>query len=300
MLAVGAPGEDGNGSSQANNSALEAGAAYLFRRLGSAWTQQAYLKTFGPFQDHVFGSAVALSGDGTTLAVGSPGFSFDRGVVDVFSSPGWALTSGVSPTVFRDEDRFGASVAISGDGTTLVVGSPGDDSNATGVNGTTTQYSAYGSGAAYVFTRSPTSTSYTVQAFLKGPFTSGSISTLTSGDGFGNSVSVSRDGHLVVIGAFGEDSNATGVDGNAANNSSSDSGAAFVFGRVAGVWSQRHFVKASNTDANDFFAGRAVVSRDGNTLVCGAGGEDSAASGINGDQSSNALSGSGAAYVFVP
>jgi len=296
---VGAPSEDSGSSSQASNSAPEAGAAYVFRRVASTWSQQAYLKTFSPFNDHQFGSALAFSGDGSTLAVGSPGFSFSSGTVSFFANPGWAETTRVFAPVSRDEDRFGASVALSFDGSTVVVGSPGDDGNATGVNGTTTIYSAYNSGAAFVFSRGSTG-SYTQQAFLKAPFVSGNFSTITSGDGFGGSVSISHSGDLVVVAAPGDDSNAVGIDGNAGDNSSTDSGAAYVFGRARGSWVQRRFVKASNTGAGDFFGAEVLMSGDGNTLVCSATSEDSASAGVDGDQTSNALTSSGAAYVFVP
>ncbi len=299
LLAVGAPSEDSGSSSQTNNTAPEAGAVYVFRRVVSTWSQQAYVKTLLPYNDHQFGRTVAFSADGSTLGVGSPGYSFSSGIVSFFTNPGWAETARVFAPISRDEDAFGSSIALSFDGSTAVVGSPGDDGNATGVNGTTTIYSAYNSGAAFVFTRGTTG-GYTQQAFLKGPFVSGNFSTISSGDAFGSSVSISQSGDLVVIAAPGDDSSAVGIDGNAGDNSSTDSGGAFVFGRVAGSWSQRRFVKASNTGAGDFFGAEVLISGDGNTLVCSATSEDSASAGVDGDQTSNALTTSGAAYVFVP
>jgi len=58
----------------------------------------------------------------------------------------------------------------------------------------------------------------------------------------------------VVVGAYQEDSNATGVNGNQSCNSAFQSGAAYVFVRNAGVWTQQAYLKTSNTE------GRAVVS----------------------------------------
>jgi hypothetical protein len=99
-----------------------------------------------------------------------------------------------------------------------------------------------------------------------------------------------------MVGATGEASNATGVDGDQLNNSASFAGAAYVFGRSAGAWSQQAYLKASNTDENDNFGFSVAISSD--TLVVGAPGESSNALGVDGDQSNNSALFSGAAYVF--
>ena len=76
-------------------------------------------------------------------------------------------------------------------------------------------------------------------------------------------------GDTVVVGALGEDSNATGVNGDQSNNSATDSGAAYVFVRSGTNWSQQAYLKASNTGtvADDFGASVAV---SGDTVVVGA------------------------------
>ncbi len=112
---------------------------------------------------------------------------------------------------------------------------------------------------------------------------------------FGSSVAVSGD--TVVVGAHGEDSNATGVDGNQGDNSASNSGAAYVFSRSGGIWTQQAYLKASNTGADDYFGYSVAVS--GDTVVVGAYGEDSNATGVDGNQGDNSASNSGAAYVFI-
>jgi hypothetical protein len=183
-----------------------------------------------------------------------------------------------------DGDVFGFSVAVSGD--TVVVGAPYEDSNATGVNGVQTDNSATDSGAAYVFVRG--GTTWTQQAYLKASNTGAS-------DLFGNSVAVSGD--TVVVGASHEDSNATGVNGDQTNNSATDSGAAYVFVRGGTTWTQQAYLKASNTGASDLFGYSVAVS--GDTVVVGAYGEASNATGVNGDQTNNSASFSGAAYVFT-
>src|SRR5205823_5417703 len=176
------------------------------------------------------------------------------------------------------------SVSISGD--TVVVGALYEDSAATGINGNQSDNSATGSGAAYVFVRS--GSTWTQQAYLK-------ASNTGVNDLFGVSVAISGD--TIVVGAYGEDSAATGVNGNQADNGAIDSGAAYVFVRSGSTWTQQAYLKASNTGASDFFGGSVAIS--GDTAVVGAFEEDSAATGVNGNQADNGAVDSGAAYVFA-
>ena len=181
-------------------------------------------------------------------------------------------------------DRFGYAVALSGD--TAVIGAPYEDSAATGVNGNQTSNAAADSGAAYVFVRE--GGVWTFQAYLK-------ASNTGAGDYFGSSVAL--DGDTAVIAAVWEASAASGVNGDQASNAAAASGAAFVFVRSGSTWSQQAYLKASNTQSEDWFG--SAVALDGNTAVIGAGFEDSAATGVNGDQTSNLAEDSGAAYVFL-
>ncbi|MBX9735302.1 MAG: FG-GAP repeat protein [Phycisphaerales bacterium] len=182
------------------------------------------------------------------------------------------------------EDFFGSAVAVSGD--TVVVGAISEASSATGVNGNQANNSAAGSGAAYVFVRS--GATWTQQAYLK-------ASNTGSGDAFGGSLAISGD--TVVVGAFGEDSSATGVNGNQAGNTADASGAAYVFVRSGSTWTQQAYLKASNTGANDAFGFSVAIS--GDSVVVGAKQEDSSATGVNGANNNNNALDSGAAYVFV-
>jgi hypothetical protein len=119
-------------------------------------------------------------------------------------------------------------------------------------------------------------------------------SNLEAGDQFGWSVSVSGD--YLVVGANHEDSNAVGVNGNQANNSSHTSGAAYVFFRSGTTWTQKYYLKASNTGDGDSFGISVAVS--GHTVVVGAPFEDSNAAGVNGNQANDTLSDAGASYIF--
>ncbi len=189
-------------------------------------------------------------------------------------------------------DQFGTALAISGDGNTLVVGAPFEDSTATGINGDEVNNNSTNTGAVYVFVRSSTG-SWRQQAYVK-------ASNTEANDRFGTAVSISDNGNTLIVGAFGEDSTATGINGDQLDNSASDSGAAYVFVRnSAGTWSQQAYLKASNTGAGDEFGRGVSISGDGNTLLISSIGEDSNATGINGDQTNNSTSNSGAAYVFV-
>ncbi len=69
-----------------------------------------------------------------------------------------------------------------------------------------------------------------------------------------------------------------------------------MFTRNAGVWSQQAYIKASNTEDGDHFG--VSVALSGDTLTVGAPSENSAATGIDGDQGDNNAEFSGAVYVF--
>jgi hypothetical protein len=114
-------------------------------------------------------------------------------------------------------------------------------------------------------------------------------------DNFGYSVAISGD--TMVVGAAAEDSAATGIDGDQSDTSAAVSGAAYVFTRSGSTWSQQAYLKASNTDAGDQFGYSVAI--DGDTIVVGANGEDSTASGVDGNQADNSGLSPGAAYVFT-
>lgn len=303
-IVVGAPLEDssatgvnGNGNDE---SADASGAAYVFVREGTTWTQQAYLKASNTGSGDNFGHAVALSGN--TLAVGAPAeksmatgidgdqdddtFPLGAGAVYVFVRSGttWTQQAYVKASNTDESDGFGRNVTLVDN--TLVVGAPNEDSNATGIEGDQTDNSASSAGAAYVFVRN--GTTWSQQAYLK-------ASNTGAGDVFG--IKVALAGDTLVVGATIEDSNATGVNGNQINNSASASGAAYVFVRNGATWSQQAYLKASNTGNNDQFGGALAIA-DG-TIVVGANLEDSNATGVNGDQSNNAAADAGAAYIFA-
>ncbi len=301
-VVVGALGEGSNATgvngNQSNNSAGNSGAAYVFVRNGTTWTQQAYLKASNTDYFDFFAYTVSVSGDTivagafheSSNAVGVNGNQSDNSAPDagaayVFVRNGttWSQQAYLKASNTDAGDAFGWSVSVSGD--TVVVGASVEGSNASGVNGNQSNNSALSSGAAYVFVRN--GTTWTQQAYLK-------ASNTDAGDHFGYAVSVSGD--WVVVGAYSESSNATGVNGNQSDNSGLLSGAAYLFVRNGTTWSQHAYLKASNTDYSDHFG--AAVSVSGDTVVVGAPWEGSNATGVNGNQSNNSAPFSGAAYVY--
>lgn len=292
-LAVGADQEGGSG------------AVYVFTRNGSAWSQQGSpLKASNANAGDLFGWSLALSADGTTLAVGAywedsnangingnegDNSATESGAVYVFVRDGgtWTQQAYVKASNTASGDWFGYSLSLADGGNTLAVGAIGEDS---ADSGDESNDLAQSSGAVYVFTR--TGTDWSQQAYVK-------ASNTDTGDLFGRSLALSLDGNTVAVGAVGEASNATGIDGDQTNNLAAVSGAVYVFTRTAAVWSQQAYVKASNPGANDEFGHRLALSADGNTLAVGAIQEDSGFAGIGGNQGDNSVSNSGAVYVFT-
>jgi cysteine-rich repeat protein len=299
-LAVGAPcewgGAGGINSDPTNTFASQAGAVYVFARIGAVWAQQAYVKVPNPEAQDFFGSSVSLSSDGNTLAVGAPQISGETvggtGEAYVFIRNGdvWSQQALVKASNPDEDDEFGWDVALSGDGNTLAVGAIGEGSSATGIDGNQADNSALQSGAVYVFVRD--GNVWSQQAYVK-------ASNTDAGDDLGTSVALSGDGNTLAVGASGEDSNATGIDGNQDDNSLGNSGAVYVFVREGANWSQQVYVKASNPGWVDKFGTGVALSGNGDTLAVGAYLEESNATGVNGDQDDNSVSGAGAAYVFV-
>jgi hypothetical protein len=301
-LAVGTPLEDsaatGVGGDEANDSLAQSGAVYVFRRTGAVWQQEAYLKASNTGLGDEFGRSVALSGD--ILAIGAPledssatgingnqtsNAAAQSGAIYVFHRTGtsWQQEAYIKASNTGGNDRFGTTVALSGD--TLAVGAPFEDSAATGVGGSETDNTASSSGAVYVFRR--LDTTWQQEAYVK-------ASNSAADDLFGSSLALSGD--TLAVGAYLEDSEATGIDGNQSDNTATDSGAVYVFRRSGMDWQQEAYVKASNTGAADVFGVSVVLS--GDTLAVGASLEDSAATGVNGGQSNNSALESGAVYVF--
>jgi regulation of enolase protein 1 (concanavalin A-like superfamily) len=320
---------DGNtaimGAENSSISTSFTGAAYIFTRSGTSWTQQAKIMASDKQQNDKFGYSVSISDDGNTaivgafrefvdegLSTGPGGYGFPyAGSAYIFTRSGtsWTQRAKIQASDKQIDDRFGISVAMSGDGNTAIVGADeGFDVN----NG----------GSAYIFTRS--GTSWTQQAKIMasdnqvkddfgisvaisengntaiagahyedtGGTDAGAAYIFTrsgaswtqqakiqasdkqGGDRFGYSVSISGDGNAAIVGAFKEDTGGT------------DAGAAYIFTRSGTTWTQKQKIQASDKQGYDYFGQSVSISSDGNTVIAGAAAEDTGGTDA------------GAAYIF--
>jgi hypothetical protein len=251
------------------------------RESANQFAQRAYIKASNTDSGDNFGYSVALSGG--TLAVGATGEASnatgingdqgntsqpDAGAVYVFTRNGttWTQQAYVKASNTDSGDNFGYSVALSSD--TLAVGATGEASD--GSSQFNNNLSA--AGAAYVFIRN--GTAWTQQAYIKA-----SNPPPASDDNFGWSLALRGD--TLGVGVPGQDSN---------------TGAGYLFARNSGTWSQLAFFKASNPGTNDVFGWSLALTDD--MLAVGAPGEDSGATGIDGNQNDTSMVNAGAVYTF--
>jgi hypothetical protein len=200
ILAVGAPKNDGT----ANN----AGSVRVFQYSNSSWTQIGS-DIDAEAQDDLFGTSVALSSDGTILAVGAPNNTNNSrtkaGSVRVFqySNSSWTqIGSDIDGEAQYDDS--GISVALSSDGTILAVGADTNDGTANNA------------GSVRVFQYSNSSWTQ-IGSDIDGELYS---------EKSGISVSLSSDGTILAAGAWTNSTNGT------------NSGCARVYQYSSGSWTQ--------------------------------------------------------------
>lgn len=218
-----------------------AGAAFPVR-IDPFLQQGGKLTGSGAVKEARFGWGGALSSDGNTAAVGGPGDNLNTGAVWIFTRSGSTWTQQGAKLTGAAEvgaGRFGTSVALSGDGNTLLVGGESDASNV---------------GSAWVFTRS--GSTWTQQG---GKLTGGG----ESGSGrFGVAVSLSSDGNTALVGGWS--------DGGSA-------GAAWLFKREGSTWSQlgsKLTPSSGQETGKGEFGERVALSGDGSTALIGAPGDN--------------------------
>jgi hypothetical protein len=282
------------------------GAAWLYARAGSGWSLVGTL-TGGPEEgaEGRFGRSVALSADGSTAAVGGPSDLGGLGTAWVFTRSGstWSqqgpmLTGGGEEA---GAGHFGGSVALSGDGNTVLVGAPGDggykgaawlfarsgsswtqqgakltgsnDEEGEGQFGYCVALSAdattaliggrgdAGRGAAWVFT--PSGGTWVQQ----GPKLTGGAEVGGEAPRFGSSVALTANGNVALIGAPYD---------------SSAVGAAWLFARSKGSWTQQGSKLTSGAEPaskvrKGRFGSSVALRSDGLTALIGAPTEDSSA-----------------------
>ncbi|MGB5713610.1 MAG: FG-GAP repeat protein, partial [Waterburya sp.] len=225
---VGAYGEDTGGSS--------AGAAYIFERDSNGnWSEKAKIQASDKQASDCFGNAVAISSNIAIVGAWKEDTGgSNAGAAYIFerdSSGNWSETKQLFASNAEADDRFGRSVAISGN-----IAIVGADNEGTGGKST---------GAAYIFERNNSGT-WTEKIKLQ-------ANDKQQWDNFGYSVSIS--GNIALVGAYGQDTEG------------SNAGAAYIFERDnSGTWSDRKKLFASDAEADDNF-GNAVAIGDNFAVV---------------------------------
>jgi hypothetical protein len=232
---VGAPGDNSN-----------VGAAWVFVRNGSTWTQQTKLVGTGGIGTSRQGTSVALSADGNTAIVGGVNDNAGAGAAWVFTRSGgtWSQQGpNLVGTGAIGAANQGQSVGLSADGNTAIVGGPND-------NG--------GAGAAWLFTRSGgTWAQYGLK--LVG---SGAVGIA----GQGASVALSGDGMTAILGGLNDNGNI---------------GAAWIFDQSGGLWTQQGPKLVGTGAIGTAQQGQAVaISDDGNTAMLGGTFDNSGAGAV--------------------
>lgn len=250
-----------------------------------------YLKAASPDPADGFGASIAVSSDGDTIAVGAPGDDSnavdvdgdaaddtiaDSGAVYVYARTDavWSQQAYLKASTAEAGIEFGGALALSSDGSTLVVGAKNANSAA---------------GTVYLFSRAG-SAWFAVQVLT--------ASNGQSQDSFGAALAINDIGDVVAVGAPAEASDATGVDGVETNHTTTRAGAVFLFERTGAAWSQAAYIKATNTGTLDEFGTAVALNEAGTVLAVGAPGEASNATTIGGDQGDDNAPEAGAVYVY--
>ncbi|HTL32772.1 MAG TPA: hypothetical protein VL326_06595 [Kofleriaceae bacterium] len=270
----------GNPADPADNTLPASGAAYVFVRSGTTWSQQAYLKAQNLDAGDEFGQGLALTGDGNLLAVsahfeqsatGNPSDNSGTqvGAAYVFTRSGaiWTQTAYLKADN-AGGDCFGESIDIAANGSAIAVGAYLESSVATNVNGDGTNDLLVNSGAVYVFEGPSWIQRDYVKAFNTG-----------MSDQFGVTVGLAADGQLVV----GAHLEASGSVTNQADDSMAQAGAVYTYLPPVSTLQPGSYLKAATPQAGAIFGLRVASSDPGTTIVAGAPNEN----------------GTGAAYVFT-
>jgi hypothetical protein len=232
VLAVAASGDSsgarGIDGDQADTSAPASGAVHVFEKRGEQWVQQAYLKSSNAERFDFFGSGIALSADGTTLAAmasleasnatgidgdQSNNTRVDSGAVYVFrnTARGWVQQAYVKAGPAVTKDRVAEGIALSGDGNVLAFA-------AAVQHGTSVVDLDVGS--VYVMHRH--SGKWEPGVRIAQPYPD-------MMDYYGATISLSEDGTVLAVGVARDESAGTGMTADPSDNSMPGSGSVYVY-----------------------------------------------------------------------
>jgi len=298
-----------------DNSEPASGAVYIFTQdnISNRWSQQTYIKARNAESGDSFGTDISVSAGNNTpggdylLMVGARNedgrFDSTKAIPDLtiagnvddnsqldagavygyrgnpFGMEGWFLISYIKASNAESGDNFGSKVALNNYGTYLAVSAPLEKASASkntqsiplSDNDNDTLIQA---GAVYAFSLNyNNSRPLTQEAYLK-------ALNATNFALFGSSLSISRDGNIITIGAPGEAEKAISLldpmpdltDGSVSTRPFGASGAAYIFTREIdlGVWRQSAYLKASKSMNGGGYGSSLALGRNGASLVVGA------------------------------
>lgn len=290
-LVVGAPGARVDGLSRV-------GAAYVFAwdPAYGTWVQKQKLIASDAGSDDTFGYSVAISGDGTTIAVGAnkdnviPTYSVGSVYLWSHNGTSWSQQQKLVASDCRPDDNYGCSISLSDDGTILAVGSSGSDSSGVANCGAVYCYSriygVWGNEAKITQTTPVTGSGFGYSVDLNGAGTAlivgaplaaaGSVHLFTrkstgwsqrltqtansgvSGDRYGSSVAISTTGAFFAVGAPRRDI------------PTSESGAVYVYYNDGSGWVQTALLVDSLAGVGDNGGWSIAITPDAATIVSGA------------------------------
>lgn len=250
-----------------DNAASNSGSVYIFTRSGSTWTQQQKLTESPPLADNGFGRAVSISPDGSILAISSFGNQLTpaiQGRVYLYRRAG--TTYGLFKTIYAkypsEGNWFGRSIALSYDGSFMLVGDEYNDTKANNCGS-----------VVFFSTReldyADTNPSKFIQRYKIVPNRADSVANLT----FGRTTSVSSDGTKMLVSAPHNFLNADKV------------GEVFYFEKVNGFWEQKQKFTSPDGVNGDAFGYGVAMNAAGDYALVGA---------INDDPTTN----KGSVYVY--
>ena len=220
------------GDTSANNTG---GAVYLYSRSGAIWSNVTTLTPANLAVGLNFGSSLSINDAGNVVAIGANGSSTLTGAVYIFAnvSGTWTEQAEIKPSTSANNDIFGASVALTGNATHVVVGSPNTSS----------------AGNAYVF-------SNTANVWTQYTELTPSSNTITFTN-FGLSVATNEDASCVIVGD------------QAAQLGANFVGAICVYNNVASTYTQvQEIVNPVTSNGGSFGFGLSTTS-SGDSLLIG-------------------------------
>ncbi|MCP4123160.1 MAG: hypothetical protein GY751_15510 [Bacteroidetes bacterium] len=233
-IVIGAVGDDDKGSGS--------GSIYVYKWNGSSWAETKIIASGGAANDYL-GPKLSISSDGGTIAAGM--YAADdkgdmSGAAYIFK---WNGSSWVEERLSASDgaanDRFGASVSVSSDGSKIIVGASSDSDKG-----------SY-SGSIYIYQWNGSEWTETKLTASDG----------AASDYFGSSVSTSSDGNRITVGAWGD------------ADKGANSGSVYVFNWDGSNWEESKLT-ASDGAPGDNFGNAVLISSDGNTIIVSSPADD--------------------------